>query len=286
MPSLLLPTHGIIDPACPLNWDHPLVAGLVGEWAVVPNSGWRGGLTLCDLVRGALTPHDCTLTNTQVWDDALIFNGTSNYGTIADDDVFEFSGDFTVAVTLRFNSVSAASAPIVARWNDVGASGRIWSLARDSSGSGALRFDTSPDGATFYAGNKAVTGSNVVSVGPVFHVVARYDSTNNTIYANGVAQATTDRSNDGLLTSITQSIEIGAAQFGGIARVYSAIQVFSVSLFNYAVPPALIQQLSQEQLAGNPERWNWLSARAYFLPLDTAASGLLLRRRREAALAA
>lgn len=62
--GISIPPGTLIDPTCPVNWEHPLNQGRVGWWKVVANSGWRGGLTWRDLVRGGgHSPHDGTLTN-------------------------------------------------------------------------------------------------------------------------------------------------------------------------------------------------------------------------------
>lgn len=55
---------GYVNPACPVNWAHPLNAGRVSWWRRVSNPGWSGGLTLRDLVRGGHAPNDGTLSGT------------------------------------------------------------------------------------------------------------------------------------------------------------------------------------------------------------------------------
>jgi hypothetical protein len=80
------PFHGFIDTACPVDWAHPLNRGLVADWTILPIPGWRGGLTLRDLVRGGRRPNDGTLTAGPTWGGAkgrpggfgsLNTNGTS-----------------------------------------------------------------------------------------------------------------------------------------------------------------------------------------------------------------
>ncbi len=57
----------LLDVRCPIDWQHPLNRGLVSEWAVPPLSGWRGGNTLRDLVRGAKPANDGTLNGGVTW---------------------------------------------------------------------------------------------------------------------------------------------------------------------------------------------------------------------------
>lgn len=47
-----------IDPACPIDWSHPLNVGLYADYSVGPLPGWSGGRKVRDLVRGGKCPHD------------------------------------------------------------------------------------------------------------------------------------------------------------------------------------------------------------------------------------
>lgn len=55
-----------VDPSCPINWQHPLNRGLVGEWSVAPGASTRG-LTWRDFVRGGRKPNDLTPTGVATW---------------------------------------------------------------------------------------------------------------------------------------------------------------------------------------------------------------------------
>ena len=82
-------TGGLVNPADPVNWDHPLNVGRVAWWKVVRNPGFRGGSVWHDLVRGGRSPNDASLIGTLgtnytwsgVWNSgSLIFDGVSGYG--------------------------------------------------------------------------------------------------------------------------------------------------------------------------------------------------------------
>ena len=55
--------RGLVDTTCPINWQHDLNVGLVMSLSCIPNSGWSGGRTWFDLVKGGKAPNNGTLTN-------------------------------------------------------------------------------------------------------------------------------------------------------------------------------------------------------------------------------
>ncbi len=121
---------GFVDPACPINWSHPLNTGLIGEWAIVPNSGWRGSLLLRDLVRGGHYPHDGTLTNGPVWQGSRGRPGS--YGSLS----FDASNDF---VDLGTGVLLSRNFSIFGWFNDTNSGGANRAIYSMGSGNLYLR---------------------------------------------------------------------------------------------------------------------------------------------------
>jgi len=75
-----------VDPAQPMDPAHPLNIGRVLWLYGVANSGWTGGKTLRDIVRGVKKPNDATLNNSPTWSvspfgRALTTNGSTQTAT-------------------------------------------------------------------------------------------------------------------------------------------------------------------------------------------------------------
>lgn len=128
-------TLGLVDPSCPVNWQHPLNRGRAAWWLILPNPGWRGGLTLRDIVRGGKKPNDGTLTNGPKWEGAgrpggygsLAFDGTDDY--VHCSALGALSADYSIAVSCRASNVATN----VAFGTNSGGATNTW-LGKNSSG--------------------------------------------------------------------------------------------------------------------------------------------------------
>lgn len=102
-----------LDPACPVDWSHPLARGLVGWWMVGPNPGWRGGATLRDLVRGGKKANDGTLTNGTSWRGSdrpggrghLQFDGVDDYVALASNP-FDAASAWSIAAWVKYTGTA------------------------------------------------------------------------------------------------------------------------------------------------------------------------------------
>ena len=74
-----------IDPAQPVDWDHPLTRGIVGWWMGLNQPGFKGSNLLRDLTKPGHGGNHLTLTNvtSQPWGEwgfqGCQFNGTTTY---------------------------------------------------------------------------------------------------------------------------------------------------------------------------------------------------------------
>ena len=269
--SLPLPYGvGAVDPQSPIDWSHPLNRGLVAEWTILPNSGWRGGVNLRNIARGSSKlPYVGTLVNTPSWVDqrpngygALKFNGSNTYVNFGNNLPFGTS-NFTIAVW--FKTTNTVSTQYV--------------VAKSLFGSGMGRFGLGfNDGGTGIMALLADAGGNGVTTTPVsgfadgnwhFAVVTVVRSTGLcTLYVDGASRATATTSD----TSTNWSgfdLELGAYNdSGGNASTnlpYSG-SADGLMQYNRALTATEVRNLYQETKNGNPNRWRWLLRGAWFPP--------------------
>src|SRR5438045_3728680 len=98
---------GLIRLSDPVNRSHPNNRGKVAWWKVLP--GLDGGRQFFDLIGQA---HGA-LTNGPTWKPtaragglgAIAFDGTDDYVAVANSPAIDLTTAFTIAVSVRFNSV-------------------------------------------------------------------------------------------------------------------------------------------------------------------------------------
>jgi len=281
-----------VDPACPINWDHPLNYGLVAEWAIIPNSGWRGGLTLRDLVKGGKNSHDGTLTNMALSSSTSGWNGpksrSGGYGSLA----FDGSNDY---VNVADAAVQKPTAITLAAWINVisyaTASGYSWFVAKsNNSASVGYGLCSHPDGSVPISGNKvgfyvnhyttggvAYVARTSVPVGTWFRMVGTYDGASVTFYLNGAPVNSMSYST--AITHTSNPFQIGASGLNGLNANFLAD---GVTLLSRAWTAADVVADYLETKSGNPNRWNWVDTgrRVWAVSAGAVSSHLLNFRRR------
>ncbi len=262
---------GFLDPQCPINWAHPLNRGLVSEWAVIPNSGWCGGLTFRDLVRGGKNPNDGTLTNGPTWSGQSPAGG---YGSLS------FTAANTAYSKSAANSGSVSSISLSVWFKCSTATEMSLASSRDATHTGfAVEINGNPVAGSvagtvnwFQDGGGTARGVRTNSTNwndGAWHLttcVASGDlsqSSSYSIYVDGVAQTSlTNISAGGSSGPINQGpMTIGRNEING---VYLTGNVSSLIFHNRALTAQEVSAIYAESKAGNPSRWNWVSNRAYF----------------------
>jgi hypothetical protein len=242
-----LPTPGaFVDPACPINWDHPLNLGLVGDWTIIPNSGWSRGNTLRDLVRGGKNPHDGTLTNGPTW-----VGGPNGFGAVKHDG----SDDATVTASPAISGALTLAALV-----RLTANGLFTFFVGDSGDFKGLRV---PSGTTPSICDGVGDISSSVSIGNNWAlVVGTLDGTTARIYVNGAQTGSAASA----VTGIGANLAFGARTSGGAQA--QACEIGMTAAWNRALSSSDVAALYQESRRGNPERFRWVSTRAGSTPAD------------------
>jgi hypothetical protein len=254
---------GLVDSSCPINWSHPLNQGLVADYTILPNSGWRGGLTLRDLVRGGKNPHDGTLTAGNIakptWAGGI--GRLGGYGTLTKStatgayvscgaaSVFDTtSGTRTVSIWIRPAGVSGFQT-LVTKGTSSSWSTNNYTLGLNGTAVN-WRWQT--------LGN--VSGGTVAA-GNWYHIVGVAGVSTNAIYINGVQVATISRTGNPFVVAgelrIGEDNGAGGDDFGG---QFDAVQIWDRELSAQDVAA-----LYAETKAGNPNRFNWTKATSLVL---------------------
>lgn len=252
----------LLDCKSPIEWGHPLNRGLVAEWAVTPLSGWRGGLTLRDLVRGGRNPHDGTLTS-MTWQGAegrpggygsLLGNGSSGYVSVpglAGNHI----GTSGFGVAAWVNLSSKGSNNCIISKSDINTVGREWIIYYASSND---RFNFFVQGS---GGAKQVTANNFgsPSTGTWYFVAGWVDVGLNNLYVSVNAGTADTTAFADTAVSLTCNVEIGRYDESNFLNG----SVDAPMIYNRPLPVAA---LYAESKRGNPDRWRWVPTRAWFVP--------------------
>lgn len=201
---------GYVNPACPVNWAHPLNNGLIGWWKGITNPGWVGGLKwFRDLVRGH-TPHDAAIAGGVTWVQGQTaglcpkFNGTTgnaqfwtcNFSTTGPFDFGTTSFSFGCRVKLGTNSngiFMCKGQQQVAGWGFQQITTTIYLLVSD--------------------GTNSITPSITVVQGNWYYLttVINRASGNALWYVNGKLQSTTSLGSVGSVSSASGDGNLAAA---------------------------------------------------------------------------
>ncbi len=267
--------HGILDVSCPLEPTHPINRGLVGCWAAVPSSGWRGGVSMRDLVRGWRSSHDGTLTSmafpptvTSGWQGprgrpggygAVAFDGTDDYVGVPDADALDITGDLTIACWVN-PSTFTGDPEIV------------------NKGTNGYEVEIESTGKVILAkyGVAVMARSTVALVaGAWTHIVCVRGGSANHIYFNAVDVTTNNAAATFAANAIAVTVGANHLRSSNFLNGY----LDDIRLYPYALSVNEVRALHDESRRGYPEAWRWLTPPRAFSP---QAGGLLLARRRAA----
>lgn len=269
-----IPT-GIVDPACPINC-HPLNRGLVAWWNAVPNSGWSGGSTFRDAVRGRKT-NDGTKNSGVTWASgrrAVKFNGSSGFITCPNSVNLNVAGanaSFSVVVWFRWTG-NGGTEFVALIDKGTGVNSRPFQLFFFGGGFSTFRFQQY-DGST----NPYADASSLYADGVWHQAVGVRDCVNSQmrIYVDG-KDVTSGGSNVGFSTNFNDT---GTVDFGnnrnGLTGYYNG-ETGQSQIFGRALNSSQIKQLFHEQRRGNPNTLNWVSTKTIFIP-DTSGGSSVSR---------
>jgi hypothetical protein len=256
---------GTVDPACPLDWSHPLNRGVVGEWAVVPNAGWRGGGVVRDLVRGGHAPHDGTLSGGAGWgtnrgrtggSGSASFTGTGNLIDVSGAPSPAGNWAFLAWVYLATAGTDHNSRTVFS----AGTGGSVYTHYLTVGGGHANSFD----GSTWLDGTAGTVPTNAWT-----HVAWVWAAgATRSVYVNGKL----DVSAAAFTPTWGASKYLGNRVDGasGIAAEMDG-NLDGCVFLNYAPTADEIAAAVRESRRGNPDRWRWAGAKTWFPPAQAAA---------------
>ncbi len=267
-----MPYPQIIDPACPLNWAHPLNRNLMARWQCVPNPGWSG-MTFRDLVRGGRFPNDMTVLDTspaRVGNrgrpggfGSLSFNGTNSslQTTTAAGDKFRASGitTLTICAWINANTINATGHFVVAL-RDSGSSG--WILQVIDSGGKIIRF-----GALGSSNIDSTAG--VIATGAWYHIaIVWVNSSSVRFFVNG--QFVNAGGSTTISTGSTGTPVVLGKSFSGTTRYFDGL-MDDVRIHNATFSDADIRAIFEDSRRGCPDTLNWLPE--WYLGVPQAGGG-------------
>lgn len=235
------------DPACPLNWDHPLNRGITLELVASRNAGWSGGLLWRNLVRGGKLANDAALTGGPTWAGPLGRPGGT--GTIK----FDGSDDYALVTGYQHGStteftLSAWMYPLDLDSDYVVDSNNEISIV---TGFGTDNWRILIRGT--YSGGQISKTLNTWQ-----HICFTTNSTTCKGFLNGVEVVS---GTSGSVGSVNSTLNIG--RYSGVGNYYNGYADEFV-LRNTYISPATAMAYYQESLQGNPNRYNLISNKKYF----------------------
>lgn len=286
MPYPLVP---LLDVTCPVNWADALNNGLVSWWMVVPASGWTGGNTFRDLVRGGKTPNDGALTN-------MAFPGTatSGWGPTSRPGGWgevRFDGsDDLLDVGRCSATLEGVSAFTLALWVRPNSPGTLKSLAmKFNNGDTQTCFfiETGISDATkiLYGVSTTTTDGNTYAETPTAtitdatwtHIAMVFDGgqagwSRVRIYANGVLQtpSLTNGTPPTVTPAATSSLRFGTIS-DGTSRAFTGSMDGAV-MYNRALSAAEVAALYADSLTGYRRTLNWFEPGPWVIPSTVATA--------------
>jgi len=301
MPAILtqpqrfvLPSSGrLVNPACPVNWAHPLNAGRILWWSIVGNPGWRGSNVFHDLVRGAgHNPNDGTFQSIGSGSFPRWMGSLGQPGSIG---CLKMTGTSTsvgayVSCANVSNIISSLSSISIAIWANLPAS-VSWNQSlvgmrneiapSNSDGPGAFYINLLTSGVyetRFRNGSgTAVTVPNYSFNSGWKRLIATYDGTTLSLFVNGSLAVSAAASlgtfgQNGVPFSIGRTGGISSNNLQGMPSV-SATDAALWSRALSAQDVALDYQLSRQ---GYPNVLNYLGTTEYSFPTESNAGNFFL----------
>lgn len=269
---------GLVDPACPIDWSHPVNRGLVAAWQAPPNSGWGGGATLRDLTKTG-TQQRGTLTNGAAWTAAggggpgrraFSPDGTNDYIGITPVNLPDIGAAKSIHLRLQHDGTTDRHIVFTMALGDGGAEGNAVSIELHNNG-GAQTIEVALwGGSTACEAYFGPSDANVPA-NTWFDFVYVCDAgwANQKIYIDGI-----DRTFFPVTSA--QAGAVGACRIGSFNNTYpdpyANRPIDCVEVWNRRLTVTEIRQVFAESKAGNPNRWRWLLKGAWF-PVAQAAGG-------------
>lgn len=270
--------HGIIDVTSPIEWSHPLNNGLVGCWTVIPNSGWRGALTLRDLVRGGKSPHDGVLNGGVSFSSSnLNFDGGVTTGVrIPSTTLLKPTNTITVSAMVFVNTFLAWDKVMCLDYRANGtwtSPFTVWELILEQNNDAKPSF-----GITTSSTNHTYAQSGVtISTGKWYHLVGLYDGPNSQaikIYINGVVQGTSNAIGTPVNIDYGSSADFAIGRdsfYGGSTPTNEQFNglLQSVQIYNRVLNSTEIASLYDQSSRGHPDTFRRIRRASYFIQTTT-----------------
>jgi len=243
--------------------DHRLRAGLVGHWI-----GGGSGNTWFD--RSGYGNHG-TLTNGPTWTlgeggkrNALQFDGTDDFVSVADSSSLDISSAISVAFWIKSDEVDSGvySNQLVSKGSSTEDSNINFYYFGSTSGADAGKVKlTAKVGGTFQ--NLTNISTSALPIGTWTHVAATYSGSQGILYINGTAQGS-PLSVSGTLTTNAEPLWIAKADenFTGGALTYFNGKMDDVRIYNRALSAAEISLLASPSFSPVTPRRFFLGKRA------------------------
>jgi hypothetical protein len=273
-----------VDPACPVNWDHPLnrigspgnspggaelALSLTNWYKVVPNSGWRGSNTWHDLTQGTRNRKNMTL-GAPTWRGygppggygSVQFNGSSSYGQ-ASIDMSGTADMFTFMAWIWLDNTAGIILEDTANYNNA-TNGFLLAPSGGVNGAEAA-ISNFPNG--YYSVSFAAP-----STGAWHHWAVAYDSRAKVI--DGVWLDGQKQSLHVDLNTIANAVNFQPT-FNFMARnagsIFQAGKLDDIRILTgVSVTTNQVQQYLEESMKGCPETLNWLGTTSYFFAPQVA----------------
>lgn len=271
-----------LDPACPIEWGHPLNRGLLSDWTPGPLPGWSGGLTIRDLVRGGRTPHDVTLTNGPTWaggptpgSKSVLYDGSNDYGGLGTALAPFVTGPFAIEMWLKpvaWPTSTGQYAGLIAKRSGFSTLAWEWYYNNPSD---AVSQGTN-DGLSWGSGNSLSNGTIGFGVKPALavwsHIVLTRSGDVYTVYLNGVSAATQTRS--GTVPGGTDQVVLGVlgSELVGTAAFHYSGSIGSARVYDgRALSDAQVGALYQQRRRGSPDLYRWLRPWSFGVTVEAIA---------------
>jgi hypothetical protein len=265
---------GIVNPACPVNWAHPLNRGLRCWLRAIPNSGWRGALKWHDLVRGGRRANDGTLTAGPAWTGprgrpgghgAILFDGTDDLVSLANG-AFISAPPFTLMCF--FNAANATGNHCLVAICSSSSNNPLYTLsARGDVGGDPIQTQHRNDAASATGVANTSTGYTAGIWGHASGIFASTssrralrDGGSGATDTTSVTTTTVDRTSVGCLNRLTPAS-------------FAAAAVDDVRFYTRAVSDAETNAYIKEARAGNLNTINWLEKPSPHWLAEAAAAG-------------
>jgi hypothetical protein len=266
----------IVNPSSPVNFRHPLNKGRIGWWMRIPNSGWSGGLTFRDLVRGNRKPNNGTLVNGPIWQGSK--GRIGGYGSL------KFSSSLQTYVSLSPSLFTLGNTFSFGGWFYISnTSTRQYILGQnDAANTWQMDFNSAGGDVGVFIpgfGYVAETNINILTANTWAHIIYTRNGTGAThaIYLNGVSKSLVGANDATAFVNDTSSSKfIGQRNSAFVSGLNDAAD--DISLWNRALSAVQVRAIFEQSRRGHPNTLNWISQRAFSVLSQTVTGGTIFRR--------